>query len=576
VIQEPSADPVSLSWDDGQSAATYELWANNLTTGQSAVIHVFDINSPTFSLQDHQHAGRYRAWVRGANAFGNGPWSQPVEYVIGSNTTPPETPQVLSPSGGTVDHAMTFTWTNTARAESYEIWLNSLTTGQSRVVHQRDLTTPSLTTAEPLAAGRYRVWVRAFNTAGNSRWSRGYNFSVSASLAPPSQPVLVDPGLNPQAVQWNTDETADNYEIWVNNMTTGKNAVVRQTGITRSEFRLPDTLDSGIHRAWIRASNAGGKSRWSRSVDFVVLTSSAGPPSAPSPTGVTQTDAAGHINMRWEDGAPDDSAASAGSYEVWITNLATGARVLHQSDISSTSFAPTETLPDGQFAAWVRASNERGVSDWSDRFEFEIGQAQPPENTTAEVTDGVLTVRMAENGGAGGSLVIGATAGRVYVGTAGYRNAYLRPNKGIRSLDIRQIRVIGSNQSDKINLVGVKRGPGAQKGHFDNLQKVIVFGRAGDDTIHGSAFDDQIYGEGGNDVVYGLKGDDLIYGGSDHDSLYGGADSDAIHGGFGNDTLGGTDTNHKDQVIDRLFGDGGYDWLVGFSDKDLHSGIERL
>jgi len=62
-------------------------------------------------------------------------------------------------------------------------------------------------------------------------------------------------------------------------------------------------------------------------------------------------------------------------YELWVNNTTTGqGRVIHESNLSSTSFSAAAGLEFGTYAVWVRAVNSFGqVGDWSEVVLFDIG-----------------------------------------------------------------------------------------------------------------------------------------------------------------------------------------------------------
>lgn len=479
VIETPGHDPDRLAWSDGQTASSWELWVNNLTTGENAVIYARDLSQPEFDFEDDMPDGRYRAWVRGSNVHGRGVWSRPVEFSLG-NTTPADAPRILGPQTTPLSDTIRFSWTEVAHAETYELWVNDVSGGRSRVIHVRDLTSNSFTPEEGLSVGRYRMWVRASNGAGSGPWSSPHTFHVTSVQPRPDRPVLLTPEPGDSSIHWQPDDAADRYEIWINNLTTDESRVVHERNITGTRFDLPEDLDAGRYRIWLRAFNEAGNSLWSRPVELT-------------------------------------------------------------------------------------------------RSNFD-----PPTATEVTFEGGTLTVVMVapvgEEGSEAGesSLVIGSTAGLLFVGTTDEHYAYIRPSDRIRSLDVREIRVTGSNVDDRINLTGVRHGLNSQPGHFDNLTRVVVHGGDGADTIHGTSFADEIFGDDGDDTIYGLNGDDTIDGGDHHDHLYGGAGADLVRGGFGNDVLAGTDTNHKDELRDLLFGGPGLDSVLLFSAIDLHIGIENL
>lgn len=162
-------------------------------------------------------------------------------------------------------------------------------------------------------------------------------------------------------------------------------------------------------------------------------------------------------------------------------------------------------------------------------------------------------------------------------------------DNAVSSSSLRQLTVQGSEGSDVIDLSSVTRP------HFAGLQKAIVNGGAGADTIFGSevrdvidggaghdwisgrkghdairggAGNDTLYGDIGNDRLQGENGDDSLLGGAGHDTLLGGAGNDELKGNEGRDSLSGDDGH------DRLYGQAGNDQLIGGTGDDLLSGGE--
>ena len=74
----------------------------------------------------------------------------------------------------------------------------------------------------------------------------------------------------------------------------------------------------------------------------------------------------------------------------------------------------------------------------------------------------------------------------------------------------------------------------------------LMLGGSGDDRIAGGDGNDWLYGEQGCDNLFGGDGIDALFGGSGNwaDSLFGGAGDDYLDGGAGNDYLGGDDGKH--------------------------------
>ena len=89
----PALSPVSntarprFTWSTISNAATYEIWVDNLSTGQSQVIRETGLVNPDFTPSSDLPLGRYRVWVRGLTAAGQASnWSAPQDWRV---QTPP-------------------------------------------------------------------------------------------------------------------------------------------------------------------------------------------------------------------------------------------------------------------------------------------------------------------------------------------------------------------------------------------------------------------------------------------------------------------------------------------------------
>jgi hypothetical protein len=93
------------------------------------------------------------------------------------------------------------------------------------------------------------------------------------------------------------------------------------------------------------------------------------------------------------------------------------------------------------------------------------------------------------------------------------------------------------------------------------LNVVPVYGSAGADVLNGTPALDVIYGGGGADTINGLGGNDILFGEDGNDTINGGDGSDCILGGANADVLYGDDPNEYPGYVDRLYGNGGSDYL---------------
>ncbi|MEZ6132593.1 MAG: choice-of-anchor Q domain-containing protein [Planctomycetaceae bacterium] len=161
-------------------------------------------------------------------------------------------------------------WSPVAGADRYELWVNNLSTGQSRVIHHQNVTTTAFTPENDLTGGVYRVWVRAQNAGGQSAWSQ----SVTLEVGQLATPTLTSTGIiretSRPTIQWSPVIGAVRYELWVNNLTTGESRIIHDESLATSEFTPTVDLPNGIYRIWVRAFSQQLASKWSRPADLEV------------------------------------------------------------------------------------------------------------------------------------------------------------------------------------------------------------------------------------------------------------------------------------------------------------------
>ncbi len=163
----------TLTWSAPSGAASFVLTLANQTTGATQTISGITGTSwtPTSNLAD----GRWTWRIRAVSQFGSMTyWSELAQLQIGGQTT------VSTPTATRTSPA-TFNWLAVSGAASYSLWVNRVDVPQA-VIRRDNITTNTFTTSTPLAAGTYRVWVRAVSTSGEvSLWSRTVDFTVANS-----------------------------------------------------------------------------------------------------------------------------------------------------------------------------------------------------------------------------------------------------------------------------------------------------------------------------------------------------------------------------------------------------------
>jgi Ca2+-binding RTX toxin-like protein len=115
------------------------------------------------------------------------------------------------------------------------------------------------------------------------------------------------------------------------------------------------------------------------------------------------------------------------------------------------------------------------------------------------------------------------------------------------------VEINGTNNADNIS---------------GTINKDIIKGLAGNDTINGKEVGDDISGGSGDDIIYGNKGKDVLKGKAGNDYIEGGEGKDRIYGDRGNDILvGGQDNDTLNGGLgkDTFICGNGTDILIDFN-----------
>jgi pimeloyl-ACP methyl ester carboxylesterase len=342
-----------FQWTSIPGASQYELWVKNLSTGQNPALRIFTTATDHSPLQD-LGIGRYRVWVRSRDIMRDlSDWSAAHDVHI--NTRPvltnlPETVKTATPA---------FSWTAVPGATRYDLWLDNTTTSQSQVIRQSNLTSTDYTVPDALPIGNYTLWVRAMDASGaGAAWSAGEAFTVAppAILTAPVNPTFDDT----PTFEWVQQAGAETYELFIRNRVT-QAIETDVTGLSATQWTPTSTMAGGDYRWWVRATGPGGfASSWSESADFSI----GGMPTVLAPGGTT-ADRTPSITWTAVDGAV--------RYELWVSRLDGGGRVIHETSLTPTSFSPSVDMERLTYRIWVRAVSVTGVfSDWSRPLDFTI------------------------------------------------------------------------------------------------------------------------------------------------------------------------------------------------------------
>ncbi|MCA9064707.1 MAG: hypothetical protein KDA96_16660, partial [Planctomycetaceae bacterium] len=164
-----------IDWDSVLYADTYDVLIRRMDRGQPDVVQNVDDSlhfTPAAPLPD----GDYQVWVRARTAAGApGLWSSASMFSI----LVPIPGQVTGFFRTGAGNPPAFNWDSEIDAESYEVWIRNLGTGQNPAYGATAIPTSDITFETEFDTGDYRAWVRAINTQNEAGpWSDSVDFSI--------------------------------------------------------------------------------------------------------------------------------------------------------------------------------------------------------------------------------------------------------------------------------------------------------------------------------------------------------------------------------------------------------------
>ena len=344
----------TITWSAIPDAVKYEVWVNNLTTGQNLVINrtgTAALSTTSYVSTENLPSGTYRIWVRGLNSSGEaGLWSLPTTHTV---LAPPVITQPLG--GGTFDTTPTFRWTAVTGASNYDVYVADAKT-KVVVLRNKFVTTTSYTATKDIAVGEYQLWVRAQSGNSFSAWSAPSTFSIGLPPKITSAKTVGTPA-KPQFT-WTTITGTERYELWVTNAVTNVR-VIYETNLTNTTFTSATTLPVGTYRVWVRAvSTMGEITAWSTAVDLVIAASE------------LQTDAVDSaqttIPASWivdeEPLTPDGSQVARSDAFALEADAAVNAD--HIPDMTAVAASPVKSMNPVEPAPTMVSEHDAVMSEW--------------------------------------------------------------------------------------------------------------------------------------------------------------------------------------------------------------------
>lgn len=197
------------------------------------------------------------------------------------------------------------------------------------------------------------------NVIGQSAEFDFQSTSVALNVSNDSTvPVLSDVDRFPDTLRptltWTAVDGAANYEMWLGRVSPGNAQVLAsESSVTGTTYTPSQDLTPGLYRAWVRVE---GSANWSMSQTFEIK------PTLVNPVNATFE---ARPTFEWE------AIADAPGYEIFVrtqdSSLGTDGDII-VSDIpaGTTTWTPDFDLPEGNIRWWIRSSDSKGNTGWSD------------------------------------------------------------------------------------------------------------------------------------------------------------------------------------------------------------------
>jgi hypothetical protein len=254
---------------------------------------------------------------------------------------------------GSVGVRPVISWSAAADAIAYQINLRDETSGRVLFLGTTTMGTTWSPPSDLISGHSYRITVRALLAHQNGVWSAKSQLTVAT-------PVVTGPGADTPTLRptftWSHISGATEYEVRVNNLSTGKSNVVPGQRTTGSSWVSPVDLTSGDrYSVRVRAVNSRGQAAWGPVANFSIAVPTLIGPSDPNA-----------VAFGWS------AIAGTTQYVLAIYDHRTGKQLLTVSTAATDLLAAEGLLTSGQYRWRVAALNAAGVGKWSETKAFDV------------------------------------------------------------------------------------------------------------------------------------------------------------------------------------------------------------
>lgn len=257
------------------------------------------------------------------------------------------------------NNTLNIEWLPVPGAASYDVWVDALSTGVKQYYRNMNVTGTTISVTK-VPVGRYQVWVRAKNAAGDQTgWCIPGNMLVTYVVT--GVGVRAGDFTSVAELRWDRLSGAVAYDVWIDNRATGAPQILRNTRVSGTSLLL-SSLEPSSYTAWVRGRDLSGIwHAWSAPFKFefkqpaVVL--------RPLATTRERTPV-----VTWT------TVAGANSYQARLMN-SDGDVLASATSLAGTSWTPSATLVAGDYRLWLKAVDFRGNSLTTEEYVFTVVSA---------------------------------------------------------------------------------------------------------------------------------------------------------------------------------------------------------
>ena len=346
------------------TGGTNRLIVTNTATN-ATVIDVDGVTGLSYTPPSGLPAGSYQARieVNGVPAAGGASTFQIEAVTSGAHLT-----RALDYETNPVP---TFGWTAVANATRYDLWVDDVTKGVSRLLYTNTLTGTAYQATRALPPGVYRAWIRAYNGFSPiGSWSTPVTFRVTAASSVPTIWAPINNTVNTlPTIAWSSVTSATSYTVTLRQNGT----VVEQASTSNNWLTVRDVLATGTYEVEVVAVGVNGLN--SDASQFTVGTTSG----TTQVLGLSGTITNTRPTFTWP------ITDSANRYVIWVNDDTRNiVATVFESELKTTVFTPSEALLPGNHRVWVRAFNgSTALTPWSPAAPFTIAETAAPPVITA-------------------------------------------------------------------------------------------------------------------------------------------------------------------------------------------------